>query len=292
CPLIRPKAARSALRARIIIAMRMPIARPMKMPYQGLSSTRALTRTPRTIAPAMAPIIHGSVERSTSWVYLYTSTICLMRPFFGVPSGFSFCFFFEPFSGLVSGVRAMWGGVLSGRASARGGLLDAGDDARGFLTGGLVRIGVEEVLRDLAAELPHRLRPELPGAVGGADHRPGHDGEEAHLLGGGRERDELLGLDPAVDRVVQLRRAHVLGDREDVAARIPQALHRLEDLVVGLAHAEDEVGLGDHAGVLAHRDHVQRALVAERGTDLLEDPRDRLEVVREHLRPRVEHLLE
>src|SRR5699024_275502 len=200
CPLIRPKAARSALRARIIIAMRMPIARPMKMPYQGLSSTRALTRTPRTIAPAMAPIIHGSVERSTSWVYLYTSTICLMRPFFGVPSGFSFCFFFEPFSGLVSGVRALWGAVLSGRASARGGLLDAGDDARGFLTGGLVRIEVEEVLRDLAAELPHRLRPELPGAVGGADHRPGHDGEEAHLLGGGRERDELLGLDPAVDR--------------------------------------------------------------------------------------------
>src|SRR5699024_4351155 len=107
-------------------------------------------------------------------------------------------------------------GSSRGWASARGGLLDAGDDARGFLTGALIRIEVEEVLRDLTAELAHGLSPELAGAGGGADHRPGHDGEEAHLLGGGGERHELLGLDPAVDRVMQLRRAHVLGDREDV----------------------------------------------------------------------------
>src|SRR5699024_6681926 len=131
------------------------------------------------------------------------------------------------------------GPLGAGRASARRSLLGAGDDARSFLTGGLVRIEMEEVLRDLAAELPHRLRPELAGAVGGADHRPGHHREEADLLGGVGQCDELLRLDPAIDRVMQLRGPHVLGDGDDVAAGLVQPLERFEDLVVGLTHAED-----------------------------------------------------
>src|SRR3712207_7929240 len=38
--------------------------------------------------------------------------------------------------------------------------------------------------------------------------------------------------------------------------------------------------------------HLQRAGVAERGADPLEDPRHRLQVVREHLRSRREDLVE
>src|SRR5699024_5742336 len=43
--------------------------------------------------------------------------------------------------------------------------------------------------------------------------------------------------------------------------------------------------------LLAHGDDVQRPLVTERRTDLLEDPRDRLQVVGEHLGAGLEHLL-
>jgi hypothetical protein len=47
---------------------------------------------------------------------------------------------------------------------------------------------------------------------------------------------------------VVLGRAEVLGDREDVAAGVVQVADRRLDLVVLLAHAEDEVGLGDQLG--------------------------------------------
>src|SRR5699024_7460757 len=140
-------AARSALRARISIATRMPTATPMKMPYQGLFSTSQLTRTPTMIAATSTPIIHGNVVRSTSWVYLNTSIICLKRPGFLGPSFFFVLSFAAPLVGLLSLLRAMWGGVPLGgvRASARDGLIRAGDDARGFLTGGLILVQVAEV---------------------------------------------------------------------------------------------------------------------------------------------------
>ena len=56
-----------------------------------------------------------------------------------------------------------------------------------------------------------------------------------------RVLDELLGLDPALDRVVARRRAQVLGDRDDLAARVVQVVQRGGDLVGGLAHAQDQV---------------------------------------------------
>ena len=55
------------------------------------------------------------------------------------------------------------------------------------------------------------------------------------------------------------------------------------DFLAGFAHAEDEVGLGDHAQVPALGDDVEGAFVAERGADALEDPGDGFDVVGEDL---------
>src|SRR5699024_12270839 len=77
-----------------------------------------------------------------------------------------------------------WVGSSRGsRASAAHGVL-AGDDARGFLTGGLVLVEVAQVRGDLAAQLPHGLRPELPGTVGGREPRSGRGGQGGNRLGG------------------------------------------------------------------------------------------------------------
>ena len=63
-----------------------------------------------------------------------------------------------------------------------------------------------------------------------------------------RQLDELLGLDPAVDRVVPRAGPQVLGDGQQVGARVVQVAQRGTDLLAGLAHAEDQVGLGDQPG--------------------------------------------
>ena len=76
--------------------------------------------------------------------------------------------------------------------------------------------------------------------------------------------DELLGLDPALDRVVAQRRPQVLGDGDDVAAGVVQIAQRGAHLVGCLAHAEDEVGLGDQAVFAGRGEHGEAALVAER----------------------------
>ena len=86
--------------------------------------------------------------------------------------------------------------------------------------------------------------------------------------------------------------AQVLGDRDDLAAGVVKVLERLRDLFAGLAHAQDQVGLGDQAEVARLGDHVERALVAERRADPLEDARDRLDVVGQHLGARLEDLAE
>ena len=71
-----------------------------------------------------------------------------------------------------------------------------------------------------------------------------------------------------------------------------QVDQRLADLLAGLAHAEDQVGLGDQAEVARLGDDVERAVVAERRPDPLEDPRHRLDVVGEHLGTALEDLAE
>src|SRR3954447_26128587 len=135
-----------------------------------------------------------------------------------------------------------------------------------------------------------RLLVEPPRAVGAAHERTGQHPGEADPLGLLAEADELLRLDPADDGVVARRGPQVLGDREQVAAGLVQRLHRLDDLVRLLAHAQDQVGLGDQAGLARRGEHRQGALEPETRADPAEDPRHGLDVVRQHLGPGGEDL--
>src|SRR6185312_14149247 len=85
------------------------------------------------------------------------------------------------------------------------------------------------------------------GPIGRPDEGTGQHSGEAEAVGELLVVDELLGLNPALHRVVAQRRPQVLGDRDDVAAGIEQVAKRGAHLVGCLAHAEDEVGLGDEA---------------------------------------------
>ena len=67
---------------------------------------------------------------------------------------------------------------------------------------------------------------------------------EPKLVGHLGPVDELLRPDPPVHRVVARGGAQVLGDRDDVRAGLVEVAEGLLDLVVLLAHTEDEVGLG------------------------------------------------
>ncbi len=90
--------------------------------------------------------------------------------------------------------------------------------------------------------------------------------------------------------MVTRRGSEVLRDRQQLAARVQEVAHGRLDLVALLAHTEDEVGLRHEPGRACRPQHVQRAFVPEAGPDPAEDPRDRLDVVRQHRRPRAEHL--
>src|SRR5690349_411398 len=156
-----------------------------------------------------------------------------------------------------------------------------------------MRVSLRRVAEcDAAASGLDGLLVERAGPVGRTYERPGHDSGEADLVGLGLELDELLGLDPPLDGVVTHRRAEVLRDRDEVAARLVQVDESLGDLFAGLAHAEDQVGLGHQAVVAGLRDDIERALVAKRRADALEDARHGLDVVRQHLGAAVEDLLE
>ena len=84
-----------------------------------------------------------------------------------------------------------------------------------------------EVFRQLEAALFHGLHVEAAGAVGRAHQRAGHDAAEAELLGQLGVGDEFLWAHPALNRVEARAGAQVLGDGDDVAARVVQVAHRL-----------------------------------------------------------------
>lgn len=71
--------------------------------------------------------------------------------------------------------------------------------------------------------------------------------------------------------MVARRRPQVLGDGNDVAAGVAQIAQGGAHLVGGFAQAEDEVALGDQAGVARSGKHTQAAPVRERRPDPLED---------------------
>src|SRR4051794_2060171 len=155
-------------------------------------------------------------------------------------------------------------------------LLVRREEGAGFLAGGsgvLDAVGdVGEFGGDVAAFFAHGGGPEPAGGVGGADQGAGHGAGEADFLGFGLEVHEFLGFDPAVHGQVPFTGAEVLGDGDQVTARGVEVAEGFGDFFPGFAHAQDEVGLGDHAQVPALGDDVQGAFVAESGADPLEDP--------------------
>ena len=93
-------------------------------------------------------------------------------------------------------------------------------------------------------------------------------------------------------------RLQVLADRDDVDAVLAQVAHRLDDLVVGLAHARDDPRLRQQRpaiGVLGGPDLTcaakqrERALVVALDPYLRLDPPARLDVVVEDVGPGLEH---
>src|SRR3954468_25101846 len=117
-----------------------------------------------------------------------------------------------------------------------------------------------------------RLTIQPSGPIGRTDertaHHPGVPGRQCLLP----ELDELLGLHPTVDGVVPGGGPEVLGDGQDLRARLVQVANRRGDLLPGLPHPEDEVRLGHQPGLAGPAQHLQRAVVAEAGADPLEDP--------------------
>ena len=149
-----------------------------------------------------------------------------------------------------------------------------------------------EVLRDLTATGAHRLRVQAAGTVAGTNQRAGHDSREAHVISSLGVCHELLRAHPTLDRVVHGGRAQVLGNREDIGASLAQVTHGLHDLLLGLAHAQDQVGLRDQPVVVGRTDDLQGTLVLEGRADALEDARHGLQVVGEDLRLGLEHDLQ
>ena len=114
-----------------------------------------------------------------------------------------------------------------------------------------------EVLRQFTAVELHGLHVELAGAVGGAHEWAGHDGGEAHVVSSIAVLNELFRLHPALNRVELRAGAQVLGDGDDVGASILHVLQRLQDLLTGFTHAEDEVGFGDQPVVTRCTNNLQ-----------------------------------
>src|SRR3954447_18096223 len=105
----------------------------------------------------------------------------------------------------------------------------------------------------------------LVGAVARADERAGEDRAEAERLALLAEPAELVGMHPAVDLRVLRARLEVLADGDDVDAVGAEVAHRLDDLVVRLAEADDDPALRQHRVVgelLRAPEEVERAVVA------------------------------
>src|SRR5207248_8729450 len=107
-------------------------------------------------------------------------------------------------------------------------------------------------------------RALLVGAIRRANQRTGKDGAEADRLALLPEPLELVRVHPAVDRHVLRARLQVLPDCDDVDAGRTQVTHRLDDLAVALAEADDDAALRQHriAGDLLRAcEKRQRAVV-------------------------------
>src|ERR687897_3891885 len=126
----------------------------------------------------------------------------------------------------------------------------------------------------------------LAGVVAGPNEGSGLDVGDADLaLTEPLPPSELVRVYPSIDGQVVGGRLQVLADRDDVHAGACQVVQGLRNLVRGLAHAEDQVRLGDlpFEQTFGDPEHLERATVAEGRTDSPVEPAHGLQVVREHV---------
>src|SRR5215207_8706854 len=121
----------------------------------------------------------------------------------------------------------------------------------------------------------------LPGVVAGTHERAALDVPEAELHADLVEAPELVRRDVSIERDVAFGGPEVLTEREDVHVHRPEILHDRDDLLVGLAHTEDDAGFGRDVGceALRGREDVYDASVAPAGPAFLVQARHRLGVV-------------
>ena len=89
---------------------------------------------------------------------------------------------------------------------------------------------------------------------------------------------------PAVNRVEQRSWPQVLRDGDDVGTGIAQILQGIQDLLLGFAHAQNQVRFGNQTVIMGLADNIQRTVIPECWTDALEDAWNGFQVVREDLR--------
>src|SRR3954453_4161452 len=137
--------------------------------------------------------------------------------------------------------------------------------------------------------LTRSRRALLVGAVRRADERAREHRAEAEGLALLAEPVELVRVHPAVDRDVLPAPLQVLGDRDDVDSGRAQVAHRLDDLVVALAEADDDAALREErvAGeLLRAREQRQGAVVIPlRSAHAAMQAADGFDVVVEDVRP-------
>ena len=114
-----------------------------------------------------------------------------------------------------------------------------------------------EFFRNFEASGAHSLRPQQSRAIGRTDEGAGHDPGEAHGLGLGRKLDELFGMHPTVDWMVQGRGAQILRESQQIAAGLVQGAHGFKNFLAGFAHAQNQVRFRDHSTVVCAFNHCE-----------------------------------
>src|ERR1035441_10547509 len=281
CPAIAEYCADWAKRPKTIIAADSPIRTPSGIRNAAKRTTRPrITKIATTPMPVMATMGRalGLVLRTIP----ATMRICLIRP------GESASAAFRPagapglFTMLVrirvrGGPREMRPGNSAARRARRSAAAPASTRT--------ARSGSQRGSHHLAGSARaavRRLAVQPARPVRRAHQRSGHDTGKAQAAGLLGQLVELRRGHPAVDRVVTRGGAQVLGDRQQLAAGRAEVRHRPADLVPLLAHAQDEAGLGEQAGLAGQGKYVEGSFIAEPRPDPPEDPGYRLDVVRKH----------
>jgi hypothetical protein len=138
----------------------------------------------------------------------------------------------------------------------------------------------------------HDLPVQQSSTIGGSHQRPRHDTNKAQRFSFVLQFDEVVRVNPAIDRVMVRRWTQVLRNREDLATSAQQVAHYGGDFRARFTKSEDQIGFGDEASAPSGSEHVEGPLKTKSRPDSPENRWDGLRVVSQHLRSTVEDLRE